>query len=405
MKILRLINPIYFFSLFLLLFPTIKIGTVESHQIGKSLILLILVILFSKKKLLRVENKNELILFTLLLVTQVLSILNALNITMFLYKIKNLIFLYLFYIVSLKILCNSDNYKHYARIVFMVSFGSAIITIFFSINPNDNLTFVEHIFHPTFAERIRIHLENFKIYWESYEEVTIPIIFSSALPSLIILIYTSTVLLSAIITNFRTRVLMALFSIFFTFILLKGNLKKKTIAICTIFVILTALISSIAISQQKSIENYSLVFERFALTNEPDIRSINFRVEQWMNTFDIVTTKPFLGVGLGNYQEYFTNQKNSRATGKSSLLRNSLIDSIDPHNIFIITLAETGFIGFAARALLLGYFVKKDYVIFRTSDQKRPFIISFWILFMYSLFNPTDNTPYGVLYLSIRAII
>lgn len=80
----------------------------------------------------------------------------------------------------------------------------------------------------------------------------------------------------------------------------------------------------------------------------------------------------------------------------------------DPHNIFTSIFAESGIFGLISFCVLMFYILTKSLVIFkkgRPDSIKKPFILSFWILFIYSLFNPSVTFKYQALFFLFLSLI
>lgn len=404
-KILTKSDRVYFFCLFIFLFSTITVFSIQSFQIGKSITLLLFIVLvLEKRKLPLSENrKNEVVLFLLFFASQLISIINAVNIEAFLYRAKDVLFFTIFYLLSLNFLNGKREKNHYSKLLLISSVINSIFVIYLFIN-SQNIEIIERFLHPQYIERIISHLQNSKIFWESYQEITLPIILHLALPTFLTSLYFVIIILSSLMTNFRTKTLMVFISLISALFFLNKDLKKRGLALfgcISLFVIFGYIMSSSLFSQ-----NYQTVFDRFSLSEKADYTSLLFRKKQWINAFDLFSSYPLTGVGMGNYQEYFSNQRSAIVTGRYGIERTNIIAALDPHNSFMITLAETGLLGFICKLLLIGFFIKKDFDLLRKrGDNGKQYIIAFWTLFCYSMFNPTDNITYNILFLSLRAII
>lgn len=100
-------------------------------------------------------------------------------------------------------------------------------------------------------------------------------------------------------------------------------------------VVLSILITNIIFKKTKDTTRYSTLTDRVEQINTED-ESANLRLLYWKNTFDLAKTKPFIGIGLGNYKiESIPYEKT---------ISNDSNISLHSHNDFLEITAETGFI-------------------------------------------------------------
>ena len=131
------------------------------------------------------------------------------------------------------------------------------------------------------------------------------------------------------------------------------------------------------------------VISRFDINDENTI-SVRSRVNQITTAYDLLKQKPF-GVGLGNYYEYLPAiQKNQNYAITNKLQKQeSILAEENIHNIFGLIAVESGILGFAVFILFIALCVRNDVLLFfKKKHEKIPFVIAFWSMFIYSLFNP-----------------
>jgi len=81
-----------------------------------------------------------------------------------------------------------------------------------------------------------------------------------------------------------------------------------------------------------------------------------------------------------------------------------LID--DPHNLFFSAYANTGFLGLSTLLILIVYFLLTDIMIFnKNEDVLKGYILVFWSVFIYALFNPWMYFQFFGLFWILRGII
>jgi len=86
------------------------------------------------------------------------------------------------------------------------------------------------------------------------------------------------------------------------------------------------------------------------------VSSNNIRWEIWRTSWEIIKQKTLLGVGLGNFQEYFTTLTKDRVNFPQLISPFALT----PHNFFLAIWLNLGLLGLiAAVVLLIDFFVKR----------------------------------------------
>lgn len=82
-------------------------------------------------------------------------------------------------------------------------------------------------------------------------------------------------------------------------------------------------------------------------TNAPEITSMGIRRVMWQTTAEIVRDAPLFGYGLGSYTDEYRTRIVKTQTGWKATLAE------DPHNQYLLILAETGLLGLAVFAWFL----------------------------------------------------
>src|SRR6185369_14631582 len=131
--------------------------------------------------------------------------------------------------------------------------------------------------------------------------------------------------------------------------------------------------------------------------------TINFRFEQTDRALGMIADTPYLGVGLGNYYDHLRNGQTTRLSLLDWRNKETEIASRNPHTILAQLLVESGAIGLVYFAAMLLWFAIADVRQMLTNNLlKKAYIISFWSLFSYSLFNPTTTLSYVSLFFLLR---
>lgn len=407
MKTARLVHVWYLACLCIFLLPAFGGGSYYSYQLGKALTLGLYVYLLLKKRIsLSVDDKKELYLFTLYVICQLFSVFGAINITAFIDRAKDIIFLLFFFICSKTILKNKQVTRDYSFIVIVTSIIGSLIVMCLSFYQIYFVNILKNILHPALIARMLSHLDNSKLFWESYEEISIPLIFfyATSIPQIVAPV--ALIIIAVFASNFRTRVLMLIVGLFFSIFFVKTLINKKVLflGLFVIMSIVTLLFFYKSGVDMYHIQNNISVVDRFLLSEKDDLNSIIFRQKQAYNSLMFFSKNIYTGIGLGNYQDYSSSQVKHLLIGTTSTDRASYLAAVDPHNVFFLTLAESGLLGFISFILFLSFLIKKDLLLF-SKTRMRPYIIAFWTLFVYSLFNPSDGLTYNVLFLSLRALL
>ncbi len=181
-------------------------------------------------------------------------------------------------------------------------------------------------------------------------------------------------------------------------LIFKNNIKKYFIFLLIVPIVFYLLYS---------VQGYT-VLDRFLLQNQSDISTVTSRIQRWEMAFEMGLSSPVIGVGLGNYYDYLPLQYQKSYSGYSFIREEYNAAATDTHDIFFQIFAETGILGLGTFVALLFYFIKKDFRLLRQNNAElsKALVVSFWTLFIYSLFNPSLTTiTYPSLFWLLRVII
>jgi hypothetical protein len=410
---MRLITKLYTVATILYLIPFFDFWVVNTYFFASCInALIFLFLLMTKSNLLKkVLNKKHIFFYFVFFyfVPQTVSLVASIDLYLFLARWKALAILLMFitnsYFIKeqIKIL---EFEKIVRQILFTVSSINVLIALTIMIAPDFFLYYGEKILNAELLELILLNINRGRIYLASYEEVLIPIALwmivyakkntNKTLFIVILLLITA----MSFLTNFRTKLVMTIFATITSILIYKKNkvtMQKILILVILIFLLLPRITFGRVVKK-------SNVFSRMLLSENVDTETIKSRFKQYKESFNIFLSSPFPGIGLGNYYHYTKKNHSTIVTNRERRIIFS--DAQLPHNIFFHTLAETGLIGITGYMILLLHFITKD---FRTLQEKNKlkaaFVLSFWTLFIYSLFNPTLNTSYNVLYWLLRTSV
>ncbi len=388
--------------------PFLKNSLFHSYSLSRILILLnsgIILYLLIKRKIKVDFRKNYLILFSFFFVSQSISIINSLNISQFLYFYKDLLFVYLFIFQSLVIVNSDANKLKIIKILLITS----IINIFFMLIiyflPEFSNIFLKDILHDKYLEVLNVNKARGKYFIEFIDFAFIPLFFLFFILKkkdkvsvflgyffIILLIFLST------ISNFRTHLLMIFFSLIGTVYFLIPK-RRNFFLFLTLFSFFIVNFLSIRLNFSPQI-----TIERVSLSPE-ELGSIIGRFNMWNYALEMFKSSPLTGIGLGNYYDYLPNkEKEVFSIFKEREILNR-VTLINPHSIFFWQLAETGILGIFAFICLLFSFLKSDLNKIKSKNYlDKSFLIAFWSLFLYAVFNPPIGLRFQVLFFLLKIL-
>jgi len=254
---------------------------------------------------------------------------------------------------------------------------------------------------------IQMNIGRNRIYFESYDEILIPFFvyysqINSRLKKTLSFISIFIIGFFSYTLGVRTKIVMFFFGLLGSFFVFKLGSKRIILLILCCFVLFQNLYDQHIISGNVN------VFNRI---NDQDATIQTYtsgRLSRWLDSVDMGLSKPFFGIGLGNYYDYLRySDKNERYLLFSFERVGYELAATHPHNIFFATFAETGFVGLFCFSILLFYGAITQAKLWGnemyTINQKIA-VISFWTLFIYSLFNPSITIKFQALMLLLLSI-
>lgn len=395
------IEMLYFLGLFLVLLPSFNIfsSSFTTYRLSIVCFLILLVsFLILKRKI--TFNTYFAIFLLLLFISQSLSILTTQNVEAFLNSYKNVLFSVIFVTVSI-FTVNKKNTITILKLLFYATWISILLRFLIFFDPVFFKKIGEIIIHPSSMDIITMNIARGRLYIDGYEEAILPISLyfiskREKLKTNLILIVGIAVI--SFLSGFRTKIVTLFLGLLLPFIFIRKF--RKTIFLATIILFLIF----IFLYYVTSITQYSSIIDRID-SKAYDISS--GRIETWQEGLKIGFSSPLFGVGLGNYYDHLPLSMQKISTLSSSKTLQFSLAAPDPHNVFISLFAETGLIGLSMYIILLGYFIKKDVSLFQENQDKKVhiIIISFWVLFSFSLLNPSTSVTYLALFWVFRIMI
>ena len=395
---------------FYLFFP-IKSALLTTHSLSRAIILSLFALVFarvlSRKRLnIASANKQLLTFFIIYFFFQSISIIGSTNISAFLQRYKDIVFPGLFLFV---ILFTQNNRNKIIYTLLAASFFNFFYQMLMFFSPSFFKRLGENFIYFGHLELVNINLERARLFIETYDEIAIPFLFvimakqkDKRVKFLIFLLFLL-IAIPSLLSNFRSRILMLAFAFLASLILLMGRQLATSLSILFAFTVvgyLTVMLLNIFFG-------FSFI-DRFTLQHEQeDVRTVELRLKNLGTSAEMGLASPFFGVGLGNYYDNLPAQKSITLSLFDWRRKEAQIASTNPHNILAQTFSETGVISFLFYIFLTFLFVSKDFKVLKhgQDDYKKAFIISFWTLYLYSIFNPTTTLTYNSLFWVLRAMI
>lgn len=404
------IERLHFLSVILILLPPFFLLTpvFSSHYLAGGIWLFIVLLIgwrLYKGNKVEVNNKFLLILFILFFLSQSVSIVNAVNIGSFLATYKNTVFSSVLFILSLIFVRKKYHIEKLIIIFYLaasINIGLQTLVLLF---PSITLSLIQQFIHGNYIKIIELNLFRGRIFIESYDEILIPVIFYSIINGRNKKIFLSMLFILIVIfiflSGFRTKIFTTIAgAVGMSFIYVR-YLKKYFI----LFFSITAVIY--ILYQMLFFMGKPTVIDRF-LDFESNIGQITSgRIERWEKGIEIGLHSPFLGVGLGNYYDYLDRSMQRSASVLRYRKEEFELAALDPHNIFVKVFAETGFFGLISLLGLLIYFLKSDFLALRMKENylSKSLVISFWMLVLFSFFNPSTSIVFQSMFWLLRAMI
>lgn len=389
--------------------PFLKSQFLTTHSlavylVGIGFIFFVLNQLLSGDKGFEERNKVLLAIFLIFLIFQSLSIIPAANTTSFLGDYRNFVFSGFFLFLAL------DLKKEKGKLI-TIFIIAAIFNIFYQLflffYPELFKSIANIFIYGSHLELVNINLERGRVFIETYDEIVIPfliLLITQKRFRRLSIILLSLIAFTSFASNFRTRILMLFFSFFASVVFVWKGKRKLKIGIISLFVLL-GVFAEVVVT---SLLGFSFL-DRFTFQDKTqDIVSVESRYQSISTAADMGVSHPFFGVGLGNYYDYLPNSKKFLFSFYNWKNKEFSLASQDPHDIFAKILSETGIFSLVFFIGISGFFLKSDIerALYKPFDGvTNAYIVSFWTLFIYSVFNPTTTVSYNSLFWLLRAFI
>jgi hypothetical protein len=361
-------------------------------------------ILLIKKKNIFMKNKYKKIIITLicLIATFSLSISNTGDVVSFLIRYQQVIlgicafFLFIFL---------NKKHKEIVLLFVITAFINNVFKIFILIKSS---FFLEVIGKFLYAKQYILLIKNInrdRIYLDLYDEALIPFFFLFKPKSKKMIVVKYFVIITTIFLSFFSQVRSTILVLLISFLLSIFFIKRKLCKAEFFWYLFSfSLAPLLANYFMRRIIGFSFL-DRFLLNPEFETTTpIKTRFEQILISVKIANSY-FFGAGLGNFYNLLEN--NFKIKNFFEFSSDGFASGTEyPHNIFALILAESGYVSFFIFISLLIVFFKNDIKNFSFyKSYQQAAIISFWSLFIFSLFNPATNALFNLLFFGMRGLL
>lgn len=378
-----------------------------SHSIARGLILVFT--LFQIKKLIQIKKLPSSTLYiTLYFVGVSLSIVSIVNVGSFFTVYKDVIFSLLLFFNTFILIQKEDVYlllKLFAVLTVVMLLSEVLILLY----PTVILPVFTSILHESYLQFFQYQFGRERWFVDSLNEAFLPVIAFIILNRktnighfLILLFAVISIVFITFISGSRTKLVICIFSSVFTlFIFYKRKLRVLLLSLLALVVIILTTLSIISsgIKMTSSLE-------RLLNIDGPELQENISRTSYLKDAFEIGSSLPLFGVGLGNYYDVLLQtSKNKSKNYAENIYSKKFIAIDDPHNILLSAYASTGLIGIVGLISLLLYFFIMDLSSFQTLPlEGKSLVITFWSVFIYAFFNPWMYFQYMALFWLIRGV-
>lgn len=355
----------------------------------------------NEKNVLTNNHRLTTFLIILFFAIQSLSIIEAINVASFLNRYKDVtvgicsLFVFSFY---------KDRWVKILLFLVLSTVVNLAIEVFILINPEAFLRLLSPFVYQNYLKLLIANLDRGRLYVPSYDELSIPFLFiparkiiASKVQSYFLVFLISFIALSS---NVRSNVLMLASGIIGSLVIFKRTTFKQLLVFLVGILVLGLFVNVLI----KNLVGFSF-YDRLTFQNElEDIDTITQRVDQINLSLGMVNSSLF-GVGLGNYYDNLQISKSVLSYSESR--RVEIRDAREYiHNIFATTAVESGYIGLFIFIAILFLFLKNDIKILKGNQQhKKAFLISFWVILLWGLFNPPVSGAYQFLFWGLRGLL
>lgn len=422
---------VFFILLFLIKLTPFYYFPVESrffasHTLAKAGIVALfgILLVLDFKKILRTLEKNKTLfgLLSLFLIGQSLSVILSEDIFLFWRGYHNiLVSLTIFFLAFYLILKNKKNLEKITKFILISGFVLVGIELFYILFADKLIGILGVIIQHEVFDAYLTNIERGRYSLDMNVELFLPFflwaLYKSGKESLTRKasgVFTFLLIAITFFSNFRTRVVNLLFalgaSLLIFYLKEKEFFKSKNLSKLVRYLVIFLIPMAFAIIISSAVFSFNIL-DRFALKSEgEDVGTLTFRINAAVKSVELFKSSPLFGVGLGNYSNYSGERAlfEFHLINQSNRLTYQNLASNSPHNVMFSVLAETGALGITTFFVLLCYFFFRDVTYIgreRKTGVIMAYIVSFWTVFVFMLFNPSQTIFVAGWFWFLRGVI
>jgi O-antigen ligase len=340
------------------------------------------------------KNKTLVFLILLFLIELSLGVFYAINTKEFLLRYKDVYLGFILFFLGGLYLRKLEGVAKVVAVGLFLSFAYQALIFFF---PSIFRTIAKLLVYDRHLGLVLDNIDRGRIYIETFDEAVF-LIFLAWLAKKFLkkerffaIILFAIIGFFALISNFRTRVLLWIISLA-GYIFYKVREKSKTLDIKRIITFITVSILIVGIAAEMlSLKIYGFSYlDRLSFRDRrEDVETVYFRFEQIGQALSLSKTNSLMGVGLGNYFENLSFTKSYPYFHFLDRTKTIYGGAEYVHNIFGTFLAEGGLIGALIFFILSLKFIKDDWNIYKKGKNENILLITaFWGIYIYAMLHP-----------------
>jgi len=393
-----------YFIFFLVAIPNLVISKqffITTHNIAKILIVINFIILFFRGQLIdkNIKMRNIFLIINGYIIFLSLSILGAVNIFSYLKNFFNIIISVLyFYTIFVKEKIEINKFIFIIYLSFIINLTIQFLNLIFpytvNIIPYQNWEFINY------------QITRGKLFTEIMNEIFILLIFfifyemnKSKMYNFIGFFLIIVSIYFSILSRWTSKFVLMLISLLLFPLLFDRKKWFLIILLFFIFLIKNPLLNGFYM--KSNIFGSAFIFE------EDKNITFNARFNFWRAAYEMGIKKWLYGVGLGNFYDNLSFSLQIKSISSVIDLNKSIIVIDDPHNIFLNVLASSGVYALIFFVFLIFFFIIYDFLAIKENKDilLNCFIFSFWLLFLFGAYNPSNTFSYNFLLWGLRGII
>ncbi len=350
--------------------------------------------------------KTILLVVVLFFISQSASILTAVNIKEFIARYKDLVFaLVIFFLTFTEVRNEKKLLKILAVLLISVIINVVLQTAMYF--EGSIFDVIKNFFTEGYLKDFEINANRNRYFVDSYDAALLPIllIFVTKIKNifgrLAILFVSLSVSVFVFLSNFRAQLVVLFLSVFAATGIysrrLVNFLKLLPVILVTLYLVNLITVTSIGYN----------ALDRLIAPQSIDYLTVSDRFYYWGLASDMGFSSPVFGIGLGNFFDYLPGNKSVNLSLFDAQNDFFKITWVHPHNVFFGLFAETGFLGLISYLVMIIFFAWSDLLFFfkKRDLAIRLIIISFWLIFTFSLINPPISLSYLGIFWLIRGLI